>query len=155
MSASGGGAHVERPFRHRLRVRYVECDPQGVVFNVHYFTYFDVAMTEFHREVIGAYSEMVEAGADMVVAEARARYLAPARFDEELDIYVDVAHLGNTSMTMRLLVEREDSLLVEGELRYVFVDPRTKRKRPIPEDVREALARHLPESGAASSEDKR
>jgi acyl-CoA thioester hydrolase len=57
-------------------VRYVECDLQAVVFNVHYFTYFDVAMTEFHREVIGAYSEMVDGGADMVVAEAHARYLA-------------------------------------------------------------------------------
>jgi len=155
VSASGGGAQVELPFRHRLRVRYVECDPQGVVFNVHYFTCFDVAMTEFHREVIGAYSQMLEAGADMVVAEARARYLAPARFDEELDINVEAAHIGNTSLTMRLLVAREDSLLVEGELRYVFVDPQTKRKRPIPEGIREALARHLTESRAASGEGKR
>ena len=127
-------------FRHRLRVRYGECDPQGVVFNVHYFNYFDVAMTEFHRETIGAYSEMVEGGAEMVVAEARARYLAPARFDEELDLHVDVAHLGNTSLTMHLLVTREESLLVEGEIRYVFVNPRTKRKRPIPDDVRRALS---------------
>jgi acyl-CoA thioester hydrolase len=148
VSASGGGAGLEQLFRHRLRVRYVECDPQAVVFNVHYFTYFDVAMTEFHREVIGAYSEMVEGGADMVVAEARARYLAPARFDEELDVYVDVAHLGNTSMTVHLLVERDDRLLVEGELRYVFIDPRTKQKRSIPEGVRTSLGRHQSEGGA-------
>jgi acyl-CoA thioester hydrolase len=92
-------------FRHRLRVRYGECDPQGVVFNVHYFAYFDIAMT-VHREVMGPYGEMVEAGAEMVVAEARARYLAPARFDEELDVSVELAHLGNTSMTVRLAVER-------------------------------------------------
>ena len=134
---------MERPFRHRLRVRYVECDPQGVVFNVHYFTYFDVAMTEFHRETIGTYSEMVKGGADMVVAEARARYLAPARFDEELDVYVDVGRLGKTSLTMHLFVMREDSLLAEGDLRYVFVDPRTKQKRSIPGDVRKALAVHI------------
>jgi acyl-CoA thioester hydrolase len=143
MSATRGGAHVDPPFRHRFRVRYIECDPQGVVFNVHFFTYFDVAMTEFHREVTGAYSEMVKEGADMLVAEARARYLASAQFDEQLDIYVGVAHLGNTSLRMRLLVKREDRLLVEGELRYVFIDPRTKRKRSMPEDVRKALAHHL------------
>lgn len=143
MSASGGGVEVERPFCHRLRVRYVECDPQGAVFNVHHFTYFDVAMTEFHREVIGSYSVMVEGGAEMVVAEARARYLASARFDEELDVYVEVAHLGNSSMTVRLVVRRGGRLLVEGELRYVFVDPKTKRKRAIPEDVREVLSKHL------------
>jgi acyl-CoA thioester hydrolase len=142
VSAGKEAKQNESRFRHRLRVRYGECDPQGVVFNVHYFAYFDVAMTEFHRELIGSYSEMVEAGADMVVAEARARYLAPARFDEEIDITVELAHLGNTSMTVRLLVEREDSLLVEGELRYVFVEPRTKQKRPIPEEIRKALGRH-------------
>ena len=139
MSAARDGEQHELRFQHRLRVRYGECDPQGVVFNVHYFAYFDVAMTEFHREVIGPYSEMVEAGAEMVVGEARARYLAPARFDEELDVYVDLAHLGNTSMTVRLLVEREDSVLVEGELRYVFIDPRTKQTRPIPEEIRKAV----------------
>ena len=77
MKANGESATAKRPFRHRLRVRYGECDPQGVVFNVHYFSYFDVAMTEFHREVIGPYSEMLEGGADMVVAEARARYTDP------------------------------------------------------------------------------
>jgi acyl-CoA thioester hydrolase len=121
-------------------VRYVECDPQGVVFNVHYFTYFDVAMTEFHRQTIGTYSDLVKGGADMVVAEARARYLAPARFDEELDVYVDVARLGNTSLTMHLLVMREESLLAEGDLRYVFIDPGTKQKRSIPEDIRKALS---------------
>jgi acyl-CoA thioester hydrolase len=151
MNASGGEASVEPPFRHRLRVRYVECDQQGVVFNVHYFTYLDVAMTEFHRERIGAYSEMVHAGADMVVAEARARYLAPARFDQELDVYVAVAHLGNTSLTMRLLVKRDDVLLVEGELRYVFIDPGTKRKRSMPDDVRKALTRDLMKSPATSN----
>jgi acyl-CoA thioesterase FadM len=53
---------------------------------------------------------------------------------------------------MRLLVKREDGLLVEGDLRYVFIDPRTKRKRSIPEDVRKALARHLTESQAISGE---
>lgn len=151
MSASGGEAHVEMPFRHRLRVRYVECDPQGVVHNVHYFTYFDIAVAEFHRETIGPYSEMVEAGADMVVAEARARYFAPAHFDEELDIQIEVAHLGETSLTMRLLVRRSDTALVEGELRYVFVDPRTKRKRSMPETVRRAVAPHLAESQATAA----
>jgi acyl-CoA thioester hydrolase len=139
-----GGEVVAKPlFKHRLRVRYGECDPQGVVFNVHYFTYFDVAMTEFHRELLGPHSEMVEQGADLVVAEARARYIAPARFDEELDVFVEVAHLGGSSMTIRLLVERDDRVLVEGELRYVFIDPRTKQKRPMPEGVRASLARRL------------
>jgi acyl-CoA thioester hydrolase len=136
----------EGPFTHRLRVRYIECDPQGVVFNVHYFTYFDLAMTELHRELIGNYSAMVVAGADMVVAEARARYRAPARFDEELDIQVRPVRLGTTSLTVQLAVLRGETLLVDGELRYVFIDPATKAKRAMPEDVRVALDPHLMEA---------
>jgi acyl-CoA thioester hydrolase len=61
------------PFVHRLRVRYVECDMQGHVFNAHYFTWFDVANTEFWRAAIGSYSKMNDAGIDVVVAEAGAR----------------------------------------------------------------------------------
>lgn len=124
-------------------MRYVECDPQGVVFNVHYFTYFDVAMTEFHREVIGRYSELTEAGVEMVVAEARARYHSPARFDEEIDIEVAAIQIGTTSLTVGLNVTRDGTLLVDGELRYVFVDAETRGKRPIPEDVRSALEPYM------------
>src|SRR3712207_5674038 len=85
---------VPEAFVHRLRVRYSECDPQGVVFNANYLTYFDIALTELWREAIGPYAQMTEGGVDMVVAEARARYLAPARFDELLGIAVTPTRLG-------------------------------------------------------------
>jgi acyl-CoA thioester hydrolase len=127
-------------------VRYVECDPQGVVSNVHYFTYFDVAMTEFHRDAIWKYSQLIEAGAETVVADARARYHAPAAFDEELDVEVMLVQLGTTSLTVRFVVMRAEALLVEGELRYVFIDPATKTKRPVPQHVRPALGPYLPDA---------
>jgi acyl-CoA thioester hydrolase len=57
---------VPRVFRHRLRIRYGECDPQGVVFNANYLAFFDVIITEFWREAIGDYNAMIEDGADMV-----------------------------------------------------------------------------------------
>ena len=44
---------MSEPFRHRVRVRFNECDPQGVVFYANYLMYVDVAMTEFWREAIG------------------------------------------------------------------------------------------------------
>src|SRR3712207_6949070 len=49
---------VSRAFVHRLRVRYSECDPQGVVFNAHFVTYFDIALTELWREANGPYGGM-------------------------------------------------------------------------------------------------
>lgn len=36
-------------------MRYAERDRQGVVFNAHYFAYFDLAMTELWRAALGRY----------------------------------------------------------------------------------------------------
>ena len=77
------------PFRHRLRVRYGECDPQGVVYFARYSDYVDIGMTELWRERIGPYGEMVEAGSDMVVAELQLRYRASALFDDEIDVVIE------------------------------------------------------------------
>ncbi len=131
------------PFVHRLRVRYGECDPQGVVFNANFIMYFDVALTELWREAIGRYDAMLEAGTDMVVAEARARYLGPAGFDDELDIELRITRLGNTGMTTELVVRRDDATVVEGEMRHVFIDPATKLKKPMPEEIRAAMQAYL------------
>lgn len=128
-------------FRHRFRVRYSECDPQGVVFNAHYVAYFDDTITELWREAFGSYSAMLESGTDMVVAEVRVRYLMPAAFDDLLEVAAEVVRLGETSMATRFDLRRQaDSAAVaEGEVRHVFVDPATKLKKAIPDDVRAAL----------------
>ena len=127
------------PYVHRLRVRYSECDPQQHVFNANYLMYFDVTMTELWRDRLGGYDEMLSAGVDMVVAEAKVRYLAPARFDDLLEIEPVVSHLGTTSLVTQLLVRRGEELLAEGELRHVFVDTATMTKTAPPEPVRAGL----------------
>ena len=128
-----------RSHTHRIRVRYGECDPQGVVFNAHYFAYFDIALTELWRDVAGSYTAMMEAGLDLQVVEATARYKAPARFDDEIDVTIEVAKLGTTSMVTSLSVRRDGELLVEGELAHVFVDAKALTKVPIPDRIRSAL----------------
>jgi acyl-CoA thioester hydrolase len=130
------------PFVYPMRVRFHECDPQGVVFNAHYFTYFDVALTEMWRAAFGSYQTVVEQGTDVVVVEAAATYRASARFDEEIEVELGVARLGTTSMTTAAAVRRDGELLVEGRLVHVFVDPATMAKQAIPEDIRAGLARY-------------
>lgn len=126
-------------FTHRLRVRYSECDQQGIVFNGHYLFYYDVAITELWRDRVGGYQEMVARGVDVVVAEANLRFRAAARFDELLDISMPVAHLGTTSLVIRPEFRVGDRLVVDGEVRHVFVDA-TLGKMAMPEDMRAALA---------------
>jgi acyl-CoA thioester hydrolase len=134
---------MSEPFRHRLRVRWSECDLQGVVFYPNYLAYFDHLLTEMWREAVGPYGEITTLGIDLLVAEANVRYRASARFDEEIEIVAAIRRLGTTSMTTDLRIERveDGTLLAEGELRHVFVDPETFRKREIPDAVRGGLSR--------------
>ena len=76
-------------------------------------------MTELWRAGGLPYGEMIEGGADMVVAEAGIRYRASARFDEEIDLIATVRRLGATSITTSVVIERveDGTLLAEGEVR--------------------------------------
>ena len=127
------------PFVHGLRVRYGECDPQGIVFNANYLLYFDVAFTELWRAAVGPWQEMVQRGVDAVVAEAGLRFRAPARYDDVLALEASVVDLGRTSLTTQIDVVRDGQTLVEGRLRHVFVDAQSWDKTAIPDWVREGL----------------
>jgi acyl-CoA thioester hydrolase len=130
---------VTAPFVHGLRVRYGECDPQGIVFNANYLLYFDVAFTELWRAAVGPWQEMVQRGVDAVVAEAGLRFRAPARYDDVLALEARVVDLGRTSLTTEIDVMRDGQTLVEGRLRHVFVDAQSWDKTAIPDWVREGL----------------
>jgi acyl-CoA thioester hydrolase len=131
------------PFSHELRVRYGECDAQGIVFNANFLAYVDVVLTEIWRESMGSYDALLATGVDTVVAEANMRFRAPGRFDDVLRIEGGFDGLGTTSTTLKLWFRRANDLLVEADLRYVFVDTDTWQKTPIPTEVRTALTPYL------------
>jgi acyl-CoA thioester hydrolase len=133
---------VGEPFRHRFRVRYHECDPQGVVFNANYLTYCDICLVELWRETVQGYAGMAAKGLDVVVAEATIRFLSPLRFDDEFETLLTVTALGDSSMTLEIVLIRDDETVAEAELAQVFIDLESSDKVAIPEDVRAALSRH-------------
>jgi acyl-CoA thioester hydrolase len=126
------------PFVHRLRVRYAECDAQGVLFNANYLTYIDHSVTELWRAAYGGYQRMLDQGVDVVVAEARLRFLRSARFDQEVDAEMLVTHLGTTSLGSRhrLIDAVDGAVLMEADTRHVWGDLQTGVKTPIPDWAR-------------------
>jgi acyl-CoA thioester hydrolase len=135
-----GKSKSERmPFTYELRVRYGECDAQGIVFNANFLAYVDVVLTEIWRESMGSYDLLLETGVDTVVAESNLRFLAPSRFDDILRIEGGFDGLGTTSTMLKLWFRRDDDLLVEADVRYVFVDLENWEKSPIPDAVRKGL----------------
>jgi acyl-CoA thioester hydrolase len=142
---------VPDSFVHRIRVRYGECDPQGIVFNANWLAYFDVVLTELWRERVRDYAEMVASGTDMVVAEAGVRFLGPAAFDDEIEFELTVTRLGETGLSTRIVARVGGSTAVEGSMRHVFVEPAGKGKKPMPDDIRAALRPLLAESQPATA----
>jgi len=135
-------------FSYPLRVRYGECDPQGIVFNANYLLYCDVAFTELWREAVGPWQEMVERGVDAVVADAQLSFRAPARYDDELSLVAHIARLGDTAITTEIDVCRDGEVLVATRLRHVCVsrDPTTGKiggKTSLPDWIRSGLQRFL------------
>jgi acyl-CoA thioester hydrolase len=139
------------PFVHELRVRYGECDPQGIVFNANYLLYFDVVFTELWRAAVGPWEEMVARGVDAVVAEANLNFRSPARFDDQLQLRARVAQLGKSAITTEIDVMRGEELLVAGRLRHVCVSTRSSGDGmpscPWPADIREHLLRWARDHG--------
>lgn len=121
-------------FAHRLRVRWAELDPQRIVFNAHYLTYFDVALSEYMRAVgFKAPDGLAKHGCDIVLANANLDFRASARYDDELLLTARVATLGRTSLLFRMACFRGDRLLVEGRLTYVNVTLGAHVPAPLPE----------------------
>jgi acyl-CoA thioester hydrolase len=130
---------VSGPYSHEFRVRYGECDPQGIVFNANYLAYFDNTFTEIWRDAFGSYGAMVERGIDMVVAAIELEFRGSARFDDLVRVEIAIERLGTTSMTSAVELLRGDEPLVHGTMRHVFVDSESWGKTAAPDWVRDAL----------------
>jgi acyl-CoA thioester hydrolase len=133
-------AREDFSFFHPLRVRWAEVDMQGIVFNGHYLTYFDVAFTEYWRAT-GLPNVLQQAadGRELFARKATIEYQAPARFDDVLDIGVRCAGFGRSSVRFIIEIHLGGRHLISGELVYVYADTAERKGVPFPEDWRAVL----------------
>jgi YbgC/YbaW family acyl-CoA thioester hydrolase len=127
-------------FFHRLRVRWAEVDMQKIVFNAHYLMYFDTAVADYWRALAMPYEEgMHQLQGDLYVKKATVEFHASARMDDQLDVAMKCARIGNSSMQFLGAIFRGEDLLITCELVYVFADPATQTSRPVPQALRDLL----------------
>lgn len=130
------------PFRVLLRVRYGECDAQGIVFNARYAEYLDLLMSELVRAAFGSYRAMLDEKVDSHVVRCLIEWTAPARFDDVLALSVTRLTFGNTSFTAEVDIRRlaDDLAVARAEHVNVMVATQHGGKTPIPTSIRERLA---------------
>ena len=121
------------------RVRYKETDQMGMVYYGNYFTFFEIGRVEYMRERGIAYKQMeTEDDSFIVVAEARCRYLRPARYDDLLRIRTRVSEARRRSIRFAYEILRDDGaeLLATGETVHIICN-REGRPKSLPEKYRE------------------
>ena len=95
-------------------MRWAELDPQRIVFNAHYLTYFDVALSEYLRAIgFKAPDGLAKHGCDIVLANANLDFRASARYDDEL-LVPPASPVSAAQPRFRMACFRDDTLLVEG-----------------------------------------
>jgi len=128
------------PVIYERKVRYSDTDAQGHVFNVNYFRYFDDAITDYMDVAMGPGEPE---GYDMLLAHAEADFKSSAQLGEEMSCGVRVERIGNTSITFYLEItnKKTGALICTGKEIYVIVEKVGMPPMPVPDAIKEAIAR--------------
>jgi acyl-CoA thioester hydrolase len=129
------------PFAYRQRVRYGETDLQQVVYYANYLLYAEVGRVAYLRSLGIQYErDFIERGIDFTIGEARVKYRAPLRFDEEFDIRVRVGEVRHSSWSFEYAIDRADGLhCAEASTVQVVIGREGKRAQRIPEELKHTL----------------
>jgi acyl-CoA thioester hydrolase len=138
-------------FSAQTRVAFSDTDAQGIVYYGRYLPYFDLARVEYHRNLDLLGMDIGEEGQEFVMRAGTIEYLAPAVFDDLIEVYVRVSRIGRTSVTFELAAyrERDDLLLVTATQTLVLVDLDERKPVPIPEEYKETIRAFEGEAPAA------
>jgi acyl-CoA thioester hydrolase len=124
------------PFRYAAftRVGFSDTDAQGVVYYGRYMPYFDLARTEFHRHL----GRVHLGGVDFAMRAVTVEYVAPARFDDLLEVFVRVERIGTTSMTYDHAAYRieDDTLMASAKATLVCIALEKRTAVPVPPALR-------------------
>jgi acyl-CoA thioester hydrolase len=127
-------------FSALTRVGFSDTDAQGIVYYGRYLPYFDTARVEYHRHLGQLYTSPDEER-QFVMRATNIEYLAPAQFDDLIEVFIRIARIGRTSITYECAAYRveDDVLMVTANQTLVLVDLDERKPCPIPDWYRERV----------------
>ena len=130
---------------YSFRVRYSEIDAQGIVFNAHYLTYFDSAMTEYLRNLGYDYVKEVEStNEDFHTVKTLVEYKKPIKFDQIIDVCIRVSKIGNCSLTFIIEIhpDKNEDILATGEVIWVNANQISNKSVKLSKDLCKKISDH-------------
>lgn len=123
----------------RFRVRYAETDQMGMVYYANYLIWMEIGRTDFCRECGFSYRDLErEEQAFLAVAEVNCRYLAPARYDDEILVETQLDRVRSRVMEFAYRIKCGERLLAEGRTVHVVIGT-DSRPRALPNRYLELL----------------
>lgn len=121
------------------RIRYGECDQQGVVFNAHYMAFIDDAVDCWIRSLTPEFETTL--GWEVMVKRSEITWAGPARFGENLTLDLAVGRWGTTSFDVTATGHVAGRAVLDAVTTYVVVDHAEFRPMPVPDELRTHLGR--------------
>jgi acyl-CoA thioester hydrolase len=123
-------------FAWPVRVYYEDTDAAGVVYYSNYLKYMERARTEWLRASGFDQIELAERhGVIFVVRSAAIDYLAPGRFNDELQVTVELIKVGAGQIDLVQRVLRGDALLAKAAVKVACVARTTMRPTRLPQPL--------------------
>jgi 4-hydroxybenzoyl-CoA thioesterase len=136
-------------YRHtrRLTIEWGHCDPAGIVFNPRFFEFFDWSTAQLVHLALGLERSdlrTVYAIAGIPLVDARANFLRPSRYGEEVEIVSIVSHVGRSSFEIDHRLFNCGELAVDAHEKRVWavrdVESGKLRSQAIPDEVARRLS---------------
>lgn len=127
-------------FNWPVRVYYEDTDSGGVVYHSNYLNFMERARTEWLRELgFEQTSIKDELGVIIVIHSLSIAFKSPARFNDLLQVNCVLANVGRSSMDMTQTIKRDDVLLIEAQVKAVFVNAENFKPVGIPLTIKQAI----------------
>ena len=128
-------------FETEIRVRYDEADPMGLVHHANYLRYFEHCRIEMLRATGGSYRQVEETGEFVVVVRADVRYRGSAKYDDVLNVQLEIAKIGRAKVEHHYTITRDSELITEAVLTLAVID-KNGNVLPIPDWMQHSVNPH-------------
>ena len=130
-------------FRRQLTIEWGQCEPAGIVFNARFFEMFDISTWMLFENALGVTAHQLAETfgiAGIPLVDARANFLKPAKFGDEVEIASRVTEFRRSSFDVEHRLTIGGELAVEGAETRVWAardkaDPDKIHATAIPADV--------------------
>lgn len=117
-------------------VRYAESDQMGVVHHASYLIWMEEGRSQYMRAKGLGYEDIERAGVLLAVAEINVRYIAAARYGDNVTVQTWIADLHSRTVTFgyKIINAASKAALIVGSAKLICID-REGRVMKIPESV--------------------